>query len=495
MDRIPLTALLLLVMVGCSDSSTPADSAPADDAPDTPGAEDAAPESDVTPPPKTLPDIFPFGMPSTTLLGETQGLSPMRTIIHAHTIYSHDACDGEPVLKDGTANEECLESFRAALCTDHIDLVMLTEHTSRMADETDFQQLFLHRGDDEWVEEGGIKVANTVVCEDGHRALIMPGLEGNQDGVSPLGMTSHPSAGTPEEVEAAYKDASPEGIANMRAHGGIPVAIHIEGAPEGWLKTADIDAIEVGNLHVLVAPDLRKLIGLNPDTPILAFTDYLFDGENQPPPDLVFLEFHERLDSYLWWWDAVLMEKMITGFAGNDVHQNVLPTPLSDGDRPDSYRRMMKWYVNHLMVPDRTPANAKAALQAGRLYMVFEVLGSPIGFDYRAEAGDKTWLMGDTVPTDARTGGGLTLKAPAAAALIADVSLQPTASTRVYRVTADESEVVMETQDPLEYPVDKPGRYRIEVHVNTTHLMPYVEGHEQLHKEFPWIYSNPIEVQ
>ena len=52
-----------------------------------------------------------------------------------------------------------------------------------------------------------------------------------------------------------------------------------------------------------------------------------------------------------------------------------------------------------------------------------------------------------------------------------------------------------QTQEALEYPVEAPGRYRIEVHVDVTHLMPYLEAHPHLHREFPWIYSNPIRVQ
>lgn len=491
---LPLALALLLIM-GCNDSPAD-DEPPASEDVEQPGdITDLADAADTAPPKPTLPELFPVELPSTTLLGEIRGLRPFRTIIHAHTVYSHDACDGQPVLKDGSLNEACLDSFRAGLCADHIDVVMLTEHTSRMADVADFEELFLHREGDEWVEEGGVKVANAVVCDDGHRALIMPGLEGDSDAVSPLGMTSHPVTGTPAEVEAAYNDTSPEGMAALRAHGAIPVAIHIEGAPEGYLKTADIDAIEVGNLHVLFAPDLRELIGLDAETPIIAFAKWLFEPEDYPQADLVFLEVHERLDSYMWWWDGLLMERMLPGFAGNDVHQNVVSTPMADGDRPDSYRRMMKWYVNHLLVESPTPAQVKTALQAGRLYMVFEVLGSPVGFDYRAESGAETWGMGDTVPAAIRAGGGLRLKAPAPAALIADVSLQPTASIRLYRVTPEGSEVVVETQEPLDYEVTGPGRYRVEVHVDVTHLMPYLEEHPHLHREYPWIYSNPIEIE
>ncbi|MFT5434185.1 MAG: hypothetical protein ACI9OJ_004898, partial [Myxococcota bacterium] len=411
--RILRLGLPLLLLVACSsDESTISmdigqwvDAVGADVADDVAIGVDVGPDAvettgpdavETTEPPQ-LPEFFPMGLPPSALVA-VGDRRPLRTIIHAHTIYSHDACDGEPVLENGMPNEPCLASFRTALCTDHIDVVMLTEHTDRMAEEADFNELFLHRDNDEWVMEDGQRTGNMVVCEDGHRALILPGLEGSGSDVSPLGMTSHPSDGTVEEIRAAYQDGSPAGLANLRAHGGVPVAIHIESADQEELKTTDYDAIEVGNLHALVAPDLRKLLGLDADIPIVAFTSWLFSPEDYPAPDFVFLEFHQRVDSYHWWWDALLQEKMIAGFAGNDVHQNVLPLEMGDGDRPDSYRRMMKWYVNYLHAP-KVPSAIKAAIAAGQLDMVFEVLGSPRGFDARIEAttGDTVWRPGSVI--------------------------------------------------------------------------------------------------
>lgn len=473
------------------ETSAPADTAAPVDTAEVAADEWSAPD---VPEPPALPEAFPLGLSPTALLGEAHGLRPARTIIHAHTIYSHDACDGEPVLKDGTPNEECLHSFRAALCTDHIDIIMLTEHYGLAAETADFEELFLHRQGDEWVMEDGVKVGNAVVCEDGHRALILPGLEGSPDKVSPLAMTGHPAEGDAAAVEAAYKDISPEGIANLRAHGAVPVAIHIESADHEWLKTADIDAVEVGNLHVLVAPDLRELVGLDPEVPIVAFTEWLFDPDNHPAPDLVFLEFHDRMESYHWWWDAILQERMVTGFAGNDVHQNVVPMPMADGDRPDSYRRMMKWYVNYLMVEAATPSQARDALRSGRLYMVFEVLGSPHGFDFRAEAGDQRWGMGDTVPAAAREQG-LRLVAPAPAAAIGEATVPTEVAMRVYRVTSEGSEMVADIIGGVDLAIDKPGRYRVEVFVTPSHLAPYLAAKESLIRELPWVYTNPIEIE
>ena len=57
------------------------------------------------------------------------------------------------------------------------------------------------------------------------------------------------------------------------------------------------------------------------------------------------------------------------GTAGTDAHQNVLPILLRDGERGDSYRRMLRWFSNMVLVEsgEPTPATAQAALEAGRL--------------------------------------------------------------------------------------------------------------------------------
>ncbi|MBM4318678.1 MAG: hypothetical protein FJ125_01645 [Deltaproteobacteria bacterium] len=438
---------------------------------------------------------FPRGLPATERLGEPHGYRLARAIIHIHSIFSHDACDGHPVVA-GQPDEECLQDLRRALCTDRIDFAMMTEHYDLMARTLDFDLLFLQRDGDRWVDEGGRHSANAVRCPDGHTPLVMPGLEGGDGQVSPIGITGHPVDGTPEQIEAAYKDVSPEGVGRMRAHDAVPVAIHIEGQDTEWLATTDLDAVEIGNLHVLVAPNYRTELGLDPGKPALAFADYLMHPADHPPPDLVFLEFHQRLPLYHEKWDALLARRMIAGFAGNDVHRNVLPALLGDGDRPDSYRRMMKYYVNHLLVRDKTPAEARTALARGRLYMVFEVLGSPVGFDFWAERANdgEVRVMGEV----ADSGGDpsrVRLRATRPRALLSDAPTAVPVSLRLFRVTAAGSELVAETDGELDLPAPGPGRYRVELELTPLHLGPYLVGHEELMRPYPWIYANPIEVR
>ncbi len=475
-------------------SATPGDTSP-DLAPlDTPPPlEDTAPApqdtaTDLEPPP------FPWGLPPTEELETPHGYQALRTIIHLHSLYSHDACDNEPVFEDGTFNEACLDDLREALCTTRVDIAMMSEHYSYMADTPDFNELFLHREGDRWILENDRRSANAIPCDNGHEALLMPGLEGSSGRVSPIGLVGHPAGDTPETLRAAYRDSSPEGIALMRAQEAVIAAIHVESQPREWLLETSLDALEIGNLHVLIAPDYRDELGLDLGLAAVAFVEYFTQPDRRPPADLVFLEFHEHLPLYRERWDEILGERMIAGFAGSDAHRNVFPQPMGDGERADSYRRMFKWYANHLLVPEKTPAAAREAFKTGRLYMVFEVLGSPVGFDFHAARGEDMALMGEVIEAQGDYEG-VHLRATVPQARIGDAIFPVSADLRLYRVTEEGTTLVAQSDGPLDVQAPGPGRYRLEIDISADHLAPWLTTKPSLLRSYPWIYGNPIEVR
>ncbi|MBI5527271.1 MAG: hypothetical protein HY897_13130, partial [Deltaproteobacteria bacterium] len=345
------------------------------------------------------------------------------------------------------------------------------------------------RAGDAWEDEGSTHSASIIPCENGHEVRVTVGLEGE---ASPVGLLRHPVEGDAAAREAAYEDTSDEGVKRLRDAGAVITAIHIEDRTDEWLDSTDLDLIEICNLHILLAPNIRGEVGLDPGAAAAAFAGWVFDLDNYPKTsDLVFLEFHQRVPYYMERWDRQLGLRMIGGFAGNDAHQNVMQSPMADGERPDSYRRMMKWYVNHLLVVSRTAAAAGEAFGAGRLYQVFEVLGTPADFDFRAEQGDSVFEMGEVVPA----GAPVTFRAPVPQVL--GVSPGTDAVRMVlFKITATEVEVVYDGAGPLEHENAAPGRYRIEVFMTPKHLQPFLRRDaDRLIKELPWIYSNPIEVQ
>ena len=59
--------------------------------------------------------------------------------------------------------------------------------------------------------------------------------------------------------------------------------------------------------------------------------------------------------------------RRLFGTAGTDAHQNSLPIEFRDGERGDSYRRMMSWFSNVALVSDPAdPVAVKDAIARGQ---------------------------------------------------------------------------------------------------------------------------------
>jgi len=185
-------------------------------------------------------------------------------------------------------------------------------------------------------------------------------------------------------------------------------------------------------------------------------------------------------------WDTLLSEGLrVGGSGGCDAHENVFPMPLSDGERADSYRRMMFWIDNHLLVDDVSPAGVREALDNLRFYVVHEVLGPPIGFDFTA---DGTIEMGE----DAPLGATLRMTMPR---LPDDWPREPAPilGARMIRAADGGGIEVLRGDSDLEYVATEPGAYRVEVRMIPEHTRPELGTRaDRLIREVAWVYSNPI---
>lgn len=65
-------------------------------------------------------------------LPRVRGQAWSRAILHLHSPWSHDACDGDP-LPGGQVNEPCLQDLREGLCTAGVDAAFLTDHPDHAA--------------------------------------------------------------------------------------------------------------------------------------------------------------------------------------------------------------------------------------------------------------------------------------------------------------------------------------------------------------------------
>ena len=419
-------------------------------------------------------------------MGQRRGLFPARGIIHLHSPYSHDACDGKP--RDditGALDEECLADMRAALCATRVDFAALTDHDDSMA-LAEFEDLLLPRGDDVVLDS-----TSRMRCENGHEVVFYIGGEND---VMPIMIDRHPD-GTAAERADIYNSDTPEAAAMFREIGGHVIVNHTEQWTAEKVGALAPDGIEIYNIHANIDPDIReRFLGLSPAGGITAALEFADTSEQGPEPDLAVLSFLEDNTVALEIWDSLLGEGVrLFGVAGTDAHQNTLPLELRDGERGDSYRRMIRWATNIALVADpNDPDQIEAAVTAGRMFVAFEILGTPVGFDVVAKAGSDAVELGGEVDPAA----GYTLEVTVPALYQPDPDLPaPEISARILRVDATGTHELATGEGPtLTAPIDRPGAYRVEVAMTPLHHGPRLGnlGPDHAQRQHVWVYSNPI---
>jgi hypothetical protein len=446
----------------------------------------------VAPAGPTVPGGWAPGVVPASLTEGPRGLRDVRGLIHSHSVYSHDACDYAPMDPATHAIDSvCFEDFRRGLCQARHDFVMLTDHRESFS-ATAFPETLLYRAErgDALVERGGGPVASWAACPaeaGGGRALV---LAGNEAGMMPVGLERHVSASEPER-DALYGQATPEAVATLRAHGAVVLLAHTEGWTPEEILALGVDGFEMFNLHANAvggAGAALELLARLVDAP-----------ETLPHPDLTILPIVHEDPVYLDHWATVLARgaRAVTTI-GTDCHRNSFPDLLSDGERIDSYRRMMVWMSNHLLLrpePDGSwdDRHLKDALRGGRLYGAFEVLGHPEGFDFFAHEGGSVREMGEILSL--ASGVELVVRMPR----VRDLGAALPAPGLVMRLlVADEGgwRVAAETDAPeLRHAPSERGAYRAEVRMRPRHLGRWLAAYDALaDADFVWIYSNAIYV-
>ena len=436
------------------------------------------------------PPAWPAGPPESSKISVVRGLRVARTIVHSHSLYSHDACDGKPLL-NGAPNEKCLSQLKEGLCKARVDVLMLTEHISELS-TTDFEKLLLLRAGDDAVLKGGNKVAARFKCPDALRPLMAVGAE--LSATMPLGLEKH-IEGDVSKLKALYGGSDTSLDTKLRAAGAVLYQAHTESKPLAELQQHKLDGIEVYNLHANLDPTIReKYLGLPKLGYINDLAPFFGKDDTAPEADLAFLSFFVPSGNAIKKWSSLLSLRHTAGVLGTDAHQNVLPIPARDGERMDSYRRMFRWFSNHLRVSDVSMDKIKEALRLGRGYMVFEVMGTPQGFDFRAEAGGKVLEMGAEVSASAAPE--LVVTLPSVLGLLA-MATPPDLDLRLLHVdTAGLEKVVAQGKSTLRFKPTAAGAYRAEVYMSPRHLAPYLGPTPSKYiKRLVWIYSNPIYVK
>lgn len=482
---------LVLALFGCSG---PGPAVPAMDA-----GQDAADVDAVTVDVPTRPDagpvlLWPATAPSTDTLGMRRSYSFARTIVHIHSPLSHDACDGMGFGDGALLDAECLQHFRDGACAMQMDALMITDHATHLSEVAFEDALWIDTaaGDEPVMASDGSVIASRMACPDGHRVLLTVGSEND---LMPAGLVRHPGTSSdPAMLADLYHQDGAAAAAAFREAGALVFYAHTESKTLDQIRASQPDGIEIYNTHANIDPRIRPdYLGLE-SLSFLPLLTRFTDVRNRMAPDLALLSFLSEATPDLVTWDTLLAEGMhLTGTGGCDAHENSFPQRMPDGERGDAYRRMMHWHTLHALVTSRDRDGVMEALDHGRVFLVFEVFGTPMGVDFRAEAsGGAVYEMGDTAPA------GVTLhlvRPSLPEGFPSDPA--PTISMRIVRAMAGGGvEVASGSDAELTFTTTEAGAYRAEIHIVPEHARPYLgTSADALIHEVPWVYTNPIYVE
>ncbi len=429
-------------------------------------------------------------------IGSRRGLTPIRVIVHLHSPYSHDACDGEPRgdNEDGPIDEDCLSDLRAGLCNARIDVAALTDHDGSFADEEWGPHLFLFREGDELIRSDVGIVGNWIQCDDGPRTMIRVGSENN---IMPIFMERHPE-GDAHKRHQTYNGTDILAADDLRAAGAKLWVAHSEKHDIDWLREIGVDGMEIYNIHAAIAPDIREQwLGLPGVTAAADALEFNVPTDPMPEPDLGGLPLMFENEPALSKWTTLLSEgRRVSVTAGTDAHQNSLPIEMSDGERVDSYRRMLRMASNIALVADPSdPVAIEAAITDGQSFVSFELVGSPQGFDTYLRNGTAIHELGAQVPADSANT--LVATTPTVVGLGQDAGeLVPEITTVIVRVDESGTTELASGNGEVRADASLPGAYRTEVRIKPRHLEPHLGTlTHYASQSFLWVRTNSIYVR
>ena len=307
--------------------------------------------------------------------------------------------------------------------------------------------------------------------------------------------------GLPDSTIIEAKEDVGEAAKKIHDLGGVVTFAHCE--QERQWDIPELEAMEIYNIHptfIKYSRDKKFLwkTGANVLTCLNKYGDHCF------------FALFERPDQVLGQWDELNIYRHISGYGGNDTHQNcgvqARYTPEGDleicdtghkfedegkvhelnifskallrliyGKREpgellfrydlDKYVRSAHYVRTHFLAKACTEADILDALRAGRAYVSVDMVADATGFVYMAQSGEGRAVMGESI----KMAPGLELKAyspyPAKFELLR------------HGVKVDEQEGTAYRFTPTET-----GKYRLEVSLNV------------LDKDQLWLFTNPIEI-
>lgn len=376
-----------------------------------------------------------------------------RGAMHVHSLLSHDS---------RSKPEEVAAGAKAA----GVKIVMFTEHPAPHYD---------------YIKDGHRRMIDGV--------LMIPGAE-------QTGLQLYPKTSVPREIKGGPQAT----VDTIRKTDGQAFLCHLEERMDWELE--NLTGSEIYNLHADFKDEKNLIKALKNPLGLLT----LFPANKQYPQETLAALLDYPAD-YLRRWDELCQKSKLTGVAANDAHHNqglravlqedgkvriedalgenglsiaadkvpLLLKPVLAGAKPgevkmlldlDPYERSFRHVSTHMFLKEQTEPDVRACLEAGRVYVSFDWMADPTGFNFQATSGDKVYEMGSDVK-------------PAADLKLRAVSPLPTR----FRLIRDGKEVHSELGRKFEYAVGQPGIYRLELWLNLA-AGPQI-----------WVLSNPIYVR
>lgn len=321
----------------------------------------------------------------------------------------------------------------------HLNFVVMTEHTSPLMDTSEMTLKGIHAG---VLFVNGNEV-NTASHD---RLLLMPG---------------SPEAATANTI------GTQQVLTQQRALSRLSFIAYPHEF-RSW-EAQDYDGMEVYNLYT----NTKKI------NYFVTFFDWLWSYWSYP--DLMFARFFERPNDELKKWDELMAAKnqRIVAIAGADAHANV-GFRLGDhtgkrllGVHLDPYERTFGLVRNHVLIEKDKPLTEEtllAGFRSGHCYIAFDIFGDATGFTFTAENTQGQRIMGDEIE------------------LLDGVRLHVTVPVKSRVLLIKDGQVIRDEDGAAkkEFPVGERGVYRVEV---------YLTQLGSLVKDKPWIISNPIYVR
>jgi len=438
------------------------------------------------------------GLPDLSRIASASGPRWYRVQTHLHGPYSYDSCDDHGLNTDGSINRDCERDLKEALCANHVDLAFLSDHPGHLGRAT-YPEILLARTHDEVIHNAtGRGIATRMNCDGGFPLIIAPGLEGTLLALGMEWRTDSVWKKIMEQGGSSGVDAKEKFEKQTGALVGIP---HTESRTNQYLEEFKPDFIEIFNLHAAFNPLIRRDF-LGEKSLSVGLLRYLFDPFEWFNPDFFILEFIKLSPVYFEKWRYLLSRNIhVTGVAGLDSHQNALKMKVEDGLRLDSHRRLLNSISNWVFSAKPDPDAMKESIRKGRVLVVFEILGTPEGFDFYAHGGSS--LKPDT---RVEMGGkGRIEKTSRIEVKIPKVLREPervlgkeapVILADLIRVEKDGSETRVLTQQATDfsYSATVGGHYRVEISIVPLHLREESRSRGLVQKTYPWVISNPIEL-